>query len=202
MNEGIYSIILKGVVTPIILLIIKSLIERYSKNSLLKGKSKLDMFQSFLAWPIESRHPALVEETFKEYFGTRFKYSEIVHVLSLRNPMFVFTKLKRSFRFLDFDENLREFKLIDKLDTSEAIKSRKKSLSWWYFFTGFISLFPLFWLPNFYSSADLSNLTFCLAWCLFVAWYALSQLDELANINGAECIIEEQKFKHKIKPSQ
>jgi hypothetical protein len=194
LGDYLVNPLIKSLIAAIVPFIIRWIFQKSSKLSLTKEKNKLELLSSFLAWPIKNRHHALVEETFKSYFGIRFKYSEIVFTLSLQNPMHVFHLLKSSRRYLNFSESCNKFELSRGLEDDRKFKrsSNLNLLSYWVF--AFISLMPLMYSPKLIEQHGLNALVTILFFSIFGLWFAMSFLWEDHKMKDAKKVVEQQEF--------
>ncbi len=195
MADFLDSILAKFLVSVLVSLFLAWIRERSSKSDLFsKEKIQLELLASFLSWPIENRHNALVEETFKNYFGVRFKYSELTFVLNLKNPMYVFDLLKSCKRYVEFSEENKCFELLKDLNNDKKIKSilRKNFIGYWFFSS--LSLLPLMYSPMYIGENGMSALVTILVLSVFGLFFSVSFLLENDKIKKAQKVITQQSL--------
>ncbi|TDF37156.1 hypothetical protein EYS14_13430 [Alteromonadaceae bacterium M269] len=185
---------IKSLVAAIVPIFIGWVFQKSSKLHLTKEKDKLELLSSFLAWPFERRHNALIEETFKNYFGFRFKCSEILYILKLQNPMYVFSLLKSSHRYLSYSENVGKFELSKELIDKDKFRRLSKLNLLRYWISAFISLMPVMYSPKLIGEHGISAIVTILVWSVFGLWLAMSFLWENYKMEDAKKVIEQQEF--------
>lgn len=198
MSDILVGFLSKFLVSLIVSFFLVWVRERSSKSSLFsKEKVQLELLASFLSWPLEKRHNALVEETFRNYFGVIFKYSELIFVLSLKNPMYVFNLLKSCKRYVEFSEENKCFELLGRLNEGKKFKRVLKLNFASYIFFASVSLLPLMYSPMLIGEHGMNALITILVFTIFGLFFSVSFLLENDKMEKAKEVIVQQALINK-----
>ncbi|MFE8073276.1 hypothetical protein QQM79_19635 [Marinobacteraceae bacterium S3BR75-40.1] len=185
-----YEIIAKTLVAVLTPMLIKWIVNNFSKDRVKAKKKRLEDLSAFLAWPLEKRSKLSVQEHFKYFFGFEYTFSQIEHALGLKNPLTALNLLKNHFAFVDVDEDRDRIVFRKKFETQRDRKKYSRTMNIYYFIGSAIALFPIFLFDALISKYGITAIPFALVFSVFVMMAALLSLREAGKPQYAENVLE------------
>jgi hypothetical protein len=195
MDLGLYiaDITVKTLVATLVPLVIKWLFDHSSKTKLRKKERELSDLRSFL-FEYEKRHPSIVEEEMTKYLKVRYRYSEIITIMKIRNPMYTFGLITSAKGYIEFSDSEMHFLLKESIANEKKKKRKIFSNNILYFFFAIVGVFPAMYSPELIGSHGLSAIVVILFWSVFLVMIAIAMLIENTKIESAIKAIEQLSY--------
>ena len=184
----------KAFVTALASLVIKYISDKYRDNRIFQKKKQISDLKELL-FGLEKTHPAIIEEQVSMYLGCKFRCSEILLVMSLKNPMHTFNLLKSGRTFLIFDEEKVTYQARESISSEKMENISKMKYGVMYFIFAFMALFPLLLSPELIGSYGVAALVTILVWSLSLFSFAISMLEEGSKIYSAKKALEQLSYR-------
>ncbi|KGD66019.1 hypothetical protein Y5S_00491 [Alcanivorax nanhaiticus] len=176
-----YEKIAGSLITLLVPMLIKWIVDGFSKDRVRVKKRRVDELSDYLSLPIEEMNRLAVQENFQYFFKYPYTYEEIVCSLKSSNPLQFLELIKKFSTYIEVSAGGGEVDFKEKYSTVGRRKKVGIFFNTIYFIFAFLALMPIIRFEYFLNKYGSGGIPFVALFSVFMMFVAILCLNEAAK---------------------